>query len=152
MVGDHVRIGEELGQLLEARFDLGQSFKHPPTLPSSQGRSGIVSQGTLSGATAQAQGGYAARATAGERLRACPFPPARRREAEVMPVPDNVEATVRALLDAAGLPVSDEEFDTFVSVYPTLREAADRLYLEEVRDEEPALIFTPLPPERGEDR
>ncbi len=69
-----------------------------------------------------------------------------------MPVPDNVEATVRALLDAAGLPVSDEEFDTFVSVYPTLREAADRLYLEEVRDEEPALIFTPLPPERGEDR
>ena len=67
---------------------------------------------------------------------------------EAMPVPDNVEATVRALLDVAGLPVSDEEFESLVEAYPTLREAADRLYLEEVRYEEPALIFTPLAPER----
>ena len=65
-----------------------------------------------------------------------------------MPVPDNVEATVRALLDAAGLPVSDEEFASFVDAYPTLREATDKLYLEEVRYEEPALIFTPVGPGR----
>lgn len=67
-----------------------------------------------------------------------------------MPVPDNVEATVRALVDAAGLPVSDEEFQSLVDGYPTLRELADRLYIEEVRYEEPALIFTPVPPAKGE--
>ena len=67
---------------------------------------------------------------------------------EPMPVPDNVEATVRALIDAAGLPVSDEEFESLVAGYPALRELADRLYIEEVRYEEPALIFTPLPPVR----
>ena len=67
---------------------------------------------------------------------------------EAMPVPDNVEATVRALLDVAGLPVSDEELESLVAAYPTLREAADSLYLEEVRYEEPALIFTPLAPGR----
>jgi len=66
-----------------------------------------------------------------------------------MPVPENVEATVRALVDAAGLPVSDEEFKAFVASYPTLREAADRLYIEEVRYEEPALVFTPVPPAKG---
>ena len=65
-----------------------------------------------------------------------------------MPVPDNVEATVRALLDAAGLPVSDEEFASLVEAYPTMRAAADALYIEEARYEEPALIFTPLAPER----
>ena len=65
-----------------------------------------------------------------------------------MPVPDNVEATVRALIDAAGLPVNDQEFATLVAGYPTLRELTDRLYIEEVRYEEPALIFTPVPPVR----
>ena len=67
-----------------------------------------------------------------------------------MPVPDNVEATVRALVDAAGLPVSDEEFRSLVDGYPTLRELVDKLYIEEVRYEEPALIFTPVPPAKGE--
>ncbi len=65
-----------------------------------------------------------------------------------MPVPDNVEATVRALIDAAGLPLSDEEFESLVEGYPTLREQADRLFIEEVRYEEPALIFAPVPPVR----
>ena len=65
-----------------------------------------------------------------------------------MPVPDNVEVTVRALIDAAGLPLSDEEFESLVEGYPTLREQADRLFIEEVRYEEPALIFTPVPPVR----
>lgn len=76
--------------------------------------------------------------------------PAAAREGDPMPVPDNVEATVRALIDAAGLPVSDEEFQSLVDGYPTLRELTDSLYIEEVRYEEPALIFTPVPPARGE--
>ena len=58
-----------------------------------------------------------------------------------MPQPTNVEATVRVLLEAAGLPVSDEELAVYVSLYPTLRAGADRLYMEEVRYEEPALLF-----------
>jgi len=63
-----------------------------------------------------------------------------------MPVPENVEAAVRGMVDAAGLPVSDEEFDSFVAMYPALRSAADSLYIEEVRYEEPALVFTPVAP------
>jgi hypothetical protein len=49
--------------------------------------------------------------------------------------------TVRALLDAAGLMVSDEEFELFVRVYPNMRSAADGMYISETRNEEPALIF-----------
>ena len=49
--------------------------------------------------------------------------------------------TVRALLDAAGLTVSDEEFELFCRVYPGMRTGADRMYLAETRTEEPALIF-----------
>jgi hypothetical protein len=64
-----------------------------------------------------------------------------------MPEPTDVTAAVRGMLDAAGLTsVSDEEFEGFVKAYPLLRAAADTLYIEEVRYEEPALIFTPLPP------
>jgi hypothetical protein len=51
------------------------------------------------------------------------------------------------MVEAAGLPLSDEEFDGFVAAYPILREAADRLYIEEVRYEEPALLFTPVAPQ-----
>jgi hypothetical protein len=66
-----------------------------------------------------------------------------------MPVPENVEAAVRAMVEAAGLKISEEEFNSFVSMYPTLREAADGLYIEAVRYEEPALIFTPVAPVKG---
>ncbi len=58
-----------------------------------------------------------------------------------MPEATNVETTVRVLLEAAGLPVTDEELAQYVALYPTLRAGADRLYLEEVRYEEPALLF-----------
>lgn len=51
--------------------------------------------------------------------------------------------TVKALLDAAGLTVSDEEFERFVAVYPTLRAQADALYLRELDAEDPALSFDP---------
>lgn len=58
-----------------------------------------------------------------------------------MPEPSDVEATVTGLLEAAGLPVSEEEREAFVRVYPALRAGADSLYIEEVRYVEPALVF-----------
>lgn len=58
-----------------------------------------------------------------------------------MPEPSDVRAAVTGLLEAAGLPVSEEEFESFVSVYPTLRAGADSLYIEEARYSEPALVF-----------
>src|SRR5262249_29524953 len=53
----------------------------------------------------------------------------------------DVAATVRSLLEAAQLTVSDEEFELFVKTYPDLRAGADAMYLPEVRYEEPALNF-----------
>jgi hypothetical protein len=55
--------------------------------------------------------------------------------------PTDVQTTVKALLDAAQLTMSGEEFELFVKSYPTLRESADNLYIPETRYEEPALIF-----------
>ncbi len=63
-----------------------------------------------------------------------------------MPEPSDVRAAVRGLVESAGLPVSDEEFESFVTMYPTLRAGADSLDIPEVRYEEPALIFTPVAP------
>ena len=60
--------------------------------------------------------------------------------------PETAEMTVRALLDASKLTVSDDEFARFVAIYPTLREQADGLYLEELRPEDPALGFDPTVP------
>ncbi len=63
-----------------------------------------------------------------------------------MPQATDVEATVRALLEAAGISASDDELAKFVEMYPALREGADRLWHDEWRYEEPALQFTPQPP------
>lgn len=52
--------------------------------------------------------------------------------------------TVRALLDAAQLTVSTEEFARFVGMYPALRAQADALYLPGMDSECPALAFDPL--------
>ncbi|MBM3139166.1 MAG: hypothetical protein FJZ92_02875 [Chloroflexi bacterium] len=60
--------------------------------------------------------------------------------------PAEVEATVRALFAAAGVPVTAAELEKFVQAYPTLRANADGLYIDEVRYEEPALGFAPLAP------
>ena len=54
---------------------------------------------------------------------------------------DATATTVRSLLGAAGLTVSDEELELFVKIYPDLRIAADAMYLPEVRYAEPALNF-----------
>jgi len=49
--------------------------------------------------------------------------------------------SVKALLQAAQLTVTDEEFELFVKTYPDLRAGADGMYLPEVRYEEPGLNF-----------
>ncbi|MER3420329.1 MAG: hypothetical protein C4290_07320 [Chloroflexota bacterium] len=56
--------------------------------------------------------------------------------------PVAVEITMRALLDAAQLTVSDEEFQLFVRIYPAMRAGADGLYIPETRYEEAALVFS----------
>lgn len=61
-----------------------------------------------------------------------------------MPVSSSVVTTVQALLDAAGLVVSEQEFQSFIETYPLMREGADRLYLEELRYEEPVGVFAPF--------
>jgi hypothetical protein len=50
---------------------------------------------------------------------------------------------VRALLDAAGLTVSDDELAGFVRMYPILRGQADALYRPDMEHEAPALHFDP---------
>jgi hypothetical protein len=50
---------------------------------------------------------------------------------------------VRALLDAAQLTVSDDEFERFVTVYPIMRAQADAMYLPELEPEAPCLHFDP---------
>ena len=67
-----------------------------------------------------------------------------------MPHATDVNTTVRALLEAAGIPASDDELAKFVEMYPALREGADRLWNDEWRYEEPALQFTPMPPASSE--
>jgi hypothetical protein len=49
---------------------------------------------------------------------------------------------VRVLLEAAGVTPTEKEFEA----YPVLRAQTDALYIEEIRYEEPALVFTPISP------
>jgi hypothetical protein len=53
-------------------------------------------------------------------------------------------AIVTAILSAAQLTVSDQEYATFVKDYPLIRQAADALYLPELDPDEPAIRFDPL--------
>ena len=55
--------------------------------------------------------------------------------------PTDTVTTVKALLDAAQLTMSEEEFDLFVRIYPGLRSGADAMYIPETRYEDPALIY-----------
>ncbi|MDQ6672467.1 MAG: hypothetical protein M3069_17275 [Chloroflexota bacterium] len=57
--------------------------------------------------------------------------------------PTDTQTTVKALLDAAQLGMSDDEFQLFVKVYPALRAGADGMYIPETRYEDPALIYDP---------
>lgn len=59
------------------------------------------------------------------------------------PSSSDASSTVRALLDAAQLKPSDDEFESFVKMYPTMRAGADKAYIPEARYEVPALVFNP---------
>jgi hypothetical protein len=61
-------------------------------------------------------------------------------------MPTNTVETVKVLLAAAQLTVSDDELGRFVAVYPTMRAQADSLYLPHLKDEELALGFDPSAP------
>jgi hypothetical protein len=53
-----------------------------------------------------------------------------------------VDTTVRALLKASGLNLTEEQIAGYVRVYPVLRAGADSLYIPEARYESPALIYS----------
>jgi hypothetical protein len=54
------------------------------------------------------------------------------------------EESVRVLLAAAGLTVTDEEFAQFVADYPAHRADLDALYaVPMAKEEEPQTIFSP---------
>ena len=53
-----------------------------------------------------------------------------------------VETTVRVLLAANGLSLTDEQVEKYERIYPTFRAAADRLFeIPEIRYESPAPIY-----------
>ena len=56
--------------------------------------------------------------------------------------PEETDTTVRMLLKAAGLNLTEEQIEGYVRIYPILREGADSLYIPEARYESPALIFS----------
>ena len=53
----------------------------------------------------------------------------------------NAAAQVALVLQRTGLPVTPEERDRLVRIFPAIKEWTDGLRLEEVRYAEPALIF-----------
>lgn len=58
-----------------------------------------------------------------------------------MATPDT-ETTVRGLLAAGGLSLTDEQVEKYVRIYPVFRAAADRLYaIPELRYEQPAVVY-----------
>ena len=57
---------------------------------------------------------------------------------------EEADTTVRALLIAAGMHLTEEQIAGYVRIYPVLREGADSLYIPEARYESPALIYSAL--------
>ena len=53
----------------------------------------------------------------------------------------NAAAQVALVLQRTGLPVTPEERDRLVRIFPSIKEWTDGLRLEEARYAEPALIF-----------
>jgi hypothetical protein len=56
---------------------------------------------------------------------------------------ERAATTVRSLLDAAGLSVSEDEFAGFVRMYPIMRAQADAMYRPDLEPEAPAVRFDP---------
>jgi hypothetical protein len=59
-----------------------------------------------------------------------------------MPEAISTEALVRARLDAAGIPYSEEELQVFITQYGAVQQQAASLYIPETRYEEPNLVFS----------
>ena len=58
-----------------------------------------------------------------------------------METPD-VETTVRALLGAGGLELTEVQVEKYARIYPVLRAAADALWdIPELRYEQPAVVY-----------
>ena len=62
-----------------------------------------------------------------------------------MPETISTETLVRARLDAAGIPYSEEELQVFVGQYGVVQKQAASLYIPETRYEEPNLVFSLTP-------
>jgi len=63
-----------------------------------------------------------------------------------VPPPGDTEATVRALVAAAGLSPSEAEMAALIAGYPELRSRMDTMHaLTEARYESPSLVFDPEP-------
>ena len=52
-----------------------------------------------------------------------------------------VDATVRALLDAAGITCSDGEFLDFVSQYTSIKQKVEAMYAPAFADADPLLVL-----------
>ncbi len=63
----------------------------------------------------------------------------------VQPVEPSTRVAVDTILGLTGLPMSEEEYDQLLELYPYLRERSAALRLPEVRYGEPALIYSALP-------
>jgi hypothetical protein len=59
---------------------------------------------------------------------------------------EEVDMTVRMLLKAGGMNLTEEQIEGYKRIYPTLRAGADSLYIPEARYESPALIYSALIP------
>jgi hypothetical protein len=54
----------------------------------------------------------------------------------------NAELLVRTLVERAGLAMGDDELEAMIAQYPQMLASAGLLYFDEVRYDEPALIYT----------
>jgi hypothetical protein len=55
---------------------------------------------------------------------------------------EDLRATVRALLSAAGIALPEEEVETMIQSYPALRAAADSMFTDEISRFAPAFLPT----------
>jgi hypothetical protein len=64
---------------------------------------------------------------------------------EISATPEESEAAVAAMLARTGFPVSDEERERLVRLYPLMKERSQQLRMIEARYADPAMIYPALP-------
>lgn len=62
-----------------------------------------------------------------------------------MPETVSTQIIVRARLDVAGIPYSEEELQVFITQYDLIQKQVASLYIPETRYEEPNLVFSLIP-------